>query len=152
MDSTNKILLNLLQENFPIDSRPFLVLGELIGICEDEVINRIRMLIEKGYIRRIGGVFDSRRLGYFSTLCAISVPDHKIDIVADIINGYSCVTHNYIRNGSFNMWFTLIAYSQERVEEILEEIKKKTGINEILNLPSEKVYKIKTNFSIQELK
>ncbi|KNY28058.1 AsnC family transcriptional regulator [Pseudobacteroides cellulosolvens] len=150
MDNTDRELLNLLQEKFPIHKRPFLVLGEQLGISEDEVINRIKMLKENGYIRRIGGIFDSRSLGYFSTLCAISVPAQRIDEVSDIINGYSCVTHNYIRDGALNMWFTVIASSREKVDEVLEEIREKSQISRILSFPSEKIYKIKTNFNIKE--
>lgn len=150
MDNTDRELLNLLQEKFPIHKRPFLFFGEQLGISEDEVINRIKMLKENGYIRRIGGIFDSRSLGYFSTLCAISVPAQRIDEISDIINRYSCVTHNYIRSGALNMWFTVIASSREKVDDILEEISKKSQISRVLSFPSDKIYKIKTNFNIKE--
>lgn len=152
MDNIDRELLNLLQDRIPTVSRPFLVLGEQLGISEDDVLNRIKVLRENGYIRRIGGIFDSRRLEYFSTLCVLSVPTQRIDEVAAIINGYSCVTHNYIRDNSLNMWFTLITTSREKVEEFLEEIREKSQISRILSLPSEKVYKIKTNFNMQEYK
>ncbi len=150
MDTIDRQLVNLLQEKFPIASRPFLILGQQLGICEDEVIDRIKTLKENGYIRRIGGIFDSGHLGYSSTLCALSVPADRVDEVAAIINGYNCVTHNYLRDDHFNMWFTLIAPSKERLEEILKEIREKTTINQILSLPSQEVYKIRTNFNMQE--
>lgn len=149
MDTIHRQLINLLQEKFPIASRPFLILGEQLGICEDEVIARIKALKESGYIRRLGGIFDSGHLGYSSTLCALSVPSTRVDEVAAVINGYDCVTHNYLRDDHFNMWFTLIAPSKEKVEEILNEIREKTAVNQILSLPSQKVYKIRTNFSIK---
>ncbi len=149
MDTIDKQLINLLQEKFPIASRPFLILGEQLGICEDEVIARIKALKESRYIRRLGGIFDSANLGYSSTLCALSVPAARVDEVAAVINRYECVTHNYLRDDHFNMWFTLIAPSKEKVEEILNDIREKTAVNQILSLPSQKVYKIRTNFNIK---
>lgn len=144
-------LLNLLQNSLPVESRPFLALGKQLGITEEEVIERIGMLKKNGYIRRIGGIFDSRKLNYFSTLCAIKVPKDRIKEVAEVINNYNGVTHNYIRNHSFNMWFTLIAPSAEKIGEILADIKFKTKINEILNMPAVKVFKVKTNFTMVEV-
>ena len=109
MDKINKNLLNLIQSNFPIESRPFLKIANELDISENQVIDMIKELENDGYIKRIGGIFDSRKLGYSSTLCAIKVPFDRITEVAEIINSYNGVTHNYIRNHSYNMWFTVIA-------------------------------------------
>lgn len=150
MDLKDRELLNLLQEGLPAEDRPFLTLGNRLDISEDEVILRVEALKENGYIRRIGAVLDSRRLDYYSTLCALSVPEERIDEVAAIVNGYTGVTHNYIRNHALNMWFTLIAHSMEKAGEILGEIEAKAQVGKPQSFPAEKVYKIRTNFIMQE--
>ncbi|MBU3153981.1 Lrp/AsnC family transcriptional regulator [Clostridium estertheticum] len=150
MDKINKNLLNLIQSNFPIESRPFLKIANELNISENQVIDMIKDLKNDGYIKRIGGIFDSRKLGYSSTLCAIKVPLDRITEVADIINSYNGVTHNYIRNHSYNMWFTVIAPSIVEVKEFLNDIKIKTDINDIIELPVVNLFKINVVFNIKE--
>ncbi|APC39600.1 siroheme decarboxylase subunit alpha [Clostridium estertheticum] len=150
MDKKNKNLLNLIQSNFPIESRPFLKIANELDISENQVIDMIKELKNDGYIKRIGGIFDSRKLGYSSTLCAIKVPLDRITEVADIINSYNGVTHNYIRNHSYNMWFTVIAPSIVEVKEFLNDIKIKTDIDEIIELPVVNLFKINVVFNIKE--
>ncbi|MCB2352705.1 Lrp/AsnC family transcriptional regulator [Clostridium estertheticum] len=150
MDKTKKILLNLIQSNFPIESRPFKKIANELDISENQVIDMIKELKNDGYIKRIGGIFDSRKLGYSSTLCAIKVPFDRITEVAEIINSYNGVTHNYIRNHSYNMWFTVIAPSIVEVKEFLNDIKIKTDIDEIIELPVVNLFKINVVFNIKE--
>jgi DNA-binding Lrp family transcriptional regulator len=138
----------MLQEDFPVEPRPFLALANKMNITEGEVIELIKEYKEVGYIRRLGGVFDSKSLGYKSTLCAMEVPECKIEEAANIINSYPGVTHNYLRNHKYNIWFTLTAQSIESIERIIEEIKLKTGIDNIINLTSTRTFKIKVNFNI----
>lgn len=148
MDSIDKRLLNRIQSDFPVESRPFLKLGEELGLTEDEVIDRIKSLKEQKIIRRLGGVFDSKKLGYESTLIAMRVPPDKIEETAQVVSAYDGVTHNYQRDDEYNLWFTLICQSQERIEEILAEIRQKTGITDMLNLPATRLHKIKVNFNL----
>jgi len=150
MNKTNKDLLNLIQSNFPLESRPFLKLSKELNISEVEVIDIIKGLKNSGYIKRIGGIFDSRKLGYCSTLCAIKVPLDKITEVATLINSNKGVTHNYIRDHSYNMWFTVIAPSIEEVKDFLDNIKIKTHIKDIIELPAVKLFKISVIFDIKE--
>ena len=107
MDTIDKKLLNLMQNEIPIDKRPFKILGEKLLITENEVLKRVNKLKNEGIIRRIGGIFNSRKIGYTSTLCAAKVPENKIEEVAACINEYDEVTHNYIREDEYNMWFTV---------------------------------------------
>ena len=116
-----------MQNEIPIDKRPFKILGEKLLITENEVLKRVNKLKNEGIIRRIGGIFNSRKIGYTSTLCAAKVPENKIDEVAACINEYHEVTHNYIREDEYNMWFTVITHSEENLNNILEEIKEKTS-------------------------
>lgn len=150
MDSINKKLLNMIQADFPLESRPYLKLADDLGITEDQVIDRIRELKSNGSIKRIGGIFNSKELGYHSTLCAACVPDERISEVADIINSYSGVTHNYIRENSYNMWFTFNGATPESIELFINDVKIRTGIELVINLPAVKLYKINVNFEMAE--
>lgn len=148
IENMDRKLLNLIQTDFPVVPEPYRVLGEALGIGEDEVIARIRKLIEKGVIRRLGGIFDSRKLGYCGALCAMKVEDERIDQVAGVVNSYSGVTHNYLREHHFNMWFTVLAESKEEMDGIINEIRERTGIEEMMILPAENIFKIRVNFDL----
>ena len=144
-------MLNNIQENFPIGSRPYLKLAQRLGISEKEVISKINYFKKKGIIRRLGGIFDSKKLGCDSTLCAIKVPKSRINEVAEIINSIPGVTHNYLREHRYNMWFTLITPGNEAINRILMEIRRDTGIEDIINLPAVKVFKINAIFNVNEV-
>lgn len=142
-------LLNIIQDDFPLESRPFLALANKLNMTEEDVIEVIKEFKKEGYIRRLGGVFDSKGLGYKSTLCAAQVPKDRVKEVASIINSYSGVTHNYLRNHSYNMWFTLTAPSTEQLELIFDEIKSKTNVDDIIPLTSTNTFKIRVNFNVE---
>ncbi len=148
MDKTDKKILNILQTRFPIVPEPFDAVGAELGISGDEVIERVRQLKEKGIIRRIGAVFNSRALGYASTLCAARVPEEKIRAFADVVNSYPGVTHNYRRSNEYNVWFTFIASDPEALEKALDEIRTKTGVTDILSLQAVKTFKINATFEL----
>ncbi|MFC1495093.1 AsnC family transcriptional regulator [Thermodesulfobacteriota bacterium] len=148
MDETDKNLLNQIQSGFPVIPEPFLELGKRLNISEKEVIDRIKRLKEEGVIRRIGGNFNSRKINFTSTLCAAKVPAEKVDKFVDIVNGYKGVTHNYLRNHKYNIWFTFIAPDTEFIEKALNDISEKSGVKDILNLPAVKMHKIKVDFEV----
>ena len=148
MNETDKKILNEIQSDFPIASRPFLELGKRLDLSESEVIESVRRLKEKGVIRRIGGNFHSSRLNFASTLCAAKVPEEKIEHFVKVVNSYPGVTHNYLRNHDYNIWFTFIARDMDYIEDALEKISEETGATEIRNLPAVKTFKIKVDFEI----
>lgn len=148
IDRKSREILNKIQLNFPIDARPFRVLAQTLDMSEDDLIERVSRMKEDSLIRRIGGNFSPDKLGYFSTLCAAKVPENKIDLFTRTVNVYSGVTHNYVRDHTFNIWFTFIASSVGRIEKSLEEIKKETGVETLLNLPATRVFKISANFKL----
>ncbi|MCJ7616845.1 MAG: AsnC family transcriptional regulator [Desulfobacterales bacterium] len=148
MDDTDRAILNRIQSNFPIASRPYLVIADDLGLSENDVLKRLVRLKENNIIRRIGGNFVPEKLGFVSTLCAAKVEKDKIDLFASIVNRYHGVTHNYQRDSEFNIWFTFIAPSMEEIERNLKKISQETGIKDILNLPATKVYKIKAHFDL----
>jgi DNA-binding Lrp family transcriptional regulator len=148
MDDTDRTILNRIQSDFPITSRPYLTIAGDLGLSENDVIKRLAGLKESKIIRRIGANFVPEKLGFVSTLCAAKVEENKIDLFASIVNQYHGVTHNYQRDSEFNIWFTFIAPSMGEIEENLEKISQKTGIKDIINLPATKVYKIKAHFDL----
>jgi len=148
LDDTDRKILNRIQSDFPITPRPFLLIAEEFGLSEKDVIRRLIRLKKNGIIRRIGGNFYPEKLGFVSTLCAAKVPADKIDRFADAVNRYPGVTHNYLRDSVFNIWFTVIAQSREEIGEVLEEISRETGVEDILNLPATEVFKIRAQFDL----
>ncbi len=151
MDKIERKLLNLIQGTFPIHPEPYRILGESIGVSEEEVLAKVQHLYDLGVIRRLGGVFDSRRLGYFSTLCTAKVPEDKVSLVAGLLAKIPGVTHNYVRNHAYNIWFTLIAISREQAENTLKGIREAAGI-EVFSLPATKVFKIRVDFDMSQEK
>lgn len=148
IDSINKKILNHIQLKFPIDARPYRVLAQTLKLSEDELLKRIQQMKKDMLIRRIGGNFSPDKLGYHSTLCAAKVPDDKIEHFTQTVNAYSGVTHNYMRDHTFNIWFTFIAESVQTIEKNLDQIQKKTGVDTLLNLPATRVFKISANFKL----
>ncbi len=141
--------MDIIQSNFPLSSRPYKVIGDEIGMEEEEVLANVLNLKKQGIIRRLGANFQSKKLGFRSTLCAAKVPDDKLDLFIQEVNAKKGVTHNYLRKHEYNVWFTLIGPSWENVCETLADITAKTGI-EILNLPATKLFKIRVDFAMQD--
>ena len=145
----DKSLLNLLQGNIPVCSRPFAKMAETLGVDESFVLSRVRELKAAGYLRRIGTFFNSDNLGYRGTLVALEVTPTEICAVAETINRYDEVTHNYEREGKFNLWFTLLTLNADREGKILQEIKSLRGVEDMINLKSNRKYKINVQFKLQ---
>ncbi|MGD9008415.1 MAG: AsnC family transcriptional regulator [Desulfobacteraceae bacterium] len=148
LDETDKAILNRIQSDFPIDSRPYRIIAQELGLEEPEVIQRVTQMKTSGIIRRIGGNFVPHKVGFVSTLCAAKVPANKIDAFAKAVNRYTGVTHNYQRENEFNIWFTFIAPSRQVIAKNLESISRETGVETILNLPATKVFKIRAEFNV----
>lgn len=149
MDEIDKKILNILQKEFPLTEQPFFVVAEKCGISEEEVINRVQRLKKEGIIRRIGAVFDSAKLGRVSTLCAARVPEEKLEEFVNTVNAYSGVTHNYRRNNDYNVWFTVNAANRKEIALFLSQLKKKTGIKDILDMRAVRTFKIDASFEVK---
>ena len=144
----DKRLLNLLQGNLPVCSRPFARLGEMLETTEEHVLSRLDDLKREGYLRRIGTFFNSEQLGYHGTLIALRVAEEHIADVAAAINRYAGATHNYEREGKYNLWFTLLTPSRHAEAKILADVTALPGVERLMSLKSNKRYKINVQFKL----
>jgi DNA-binding Lrp family transcriptional regulator len=147
-DAIDSQLINLLQHDFPLAKEPYKELATRLDIPEDEILGRVRRLKTDGVIREIGPIFNLKMIGLASTLIALRVPEHAVDRAVQIINSYAGVTHNYEREGTYNIWFTLTASSEEGLAATLEEMKGKIHPLRWLVVPVKRVLKLKTNFTL----
>ncbi|HBT95118.1 MAG TPA: Lrp/AsnC family transcriptional regulator [Coriobacteriia bacterium] len=143
-----KELLALAQSKFPITADPYAALGEQMGMTGDEAYAVMQSLHDAGYIRRLGPAFNSYRLGYVSTLCAVSVPDEKLESVTEYINGFYNITHNYLRENDYNVWFTVIAHGDAELQRIVGLVEENAG-SQVLQLPALRLFKIKVDFNVK---
>ena len=148
LDDIDKAIINRIQSEFPIAPRPYLEVANELGLTEKEVLDRVGRLKKNGIIRRIGGNFVPGKLGFVSTLCAARVPADKIKHFAAIVNRYPGVTHNYLRDNPYNVWFTFISPSMDEIETNLKKIAEESGVSDILNLPATRVLKIRAQFEV----
>jgi DNA-binding Lrp family transcriptional regulator len=149
-DRIDLTLLDALQDDLPLTPRPWAALGTRLGVPEEEVLERLGRMHDLGIVRAISPILDSHRLGLTATtLIALPVPVERISDVAAIISGYPEVSHNFQRDNTYTVWFTLTAESKERLGELLSEILERTGIPErdILNLSTVRKFKIDVRFS-----
>lgn len=143
-----KTILKKLQPDFPLASRPFAVLASQAGITEGEMIALFKRLSRQKVLRYIAAMFDMRKLGIVSSLIAMRVPPKKLKKAVNVINSYPNVSHNYLRKDEYNVWFTLSAASERRRQAILSEIRKKSGVDDILDLKTRKVFKSRAVFEL----
>lgn len=141
-DRLDRELLNHLQSDFPLGPRPFAVLGERVGLGEEEVCARIVALKEARIVRQISAIFDSRRLGYRSSLVAMKFPEERVDEAAQIINQHPGVSHNYRRNHAFNLWFTIAVPPRKSLVDEVNGLAVATAAEQTRLLPALKLYKI----------
>ena len=152
LSETDRKILQRLQTNLPLTHRPFLDLAKELGLEEDLIIEKVKSMIENKYVRRIAPIINTQAVGNSATLAAMQVSEDKIEEVSQIINGYSGVSHNYLRKGKnkelpLNIWFTMSAPSQEKLEENIKEIETRTGFD-VRMLPTTKKFKIGVKFKI----
>ena len=148
MDSIDREILNIIQSDFPISTEPYAEVGRRVGLSGNEVLIRVKKLLKEGVIRKVGPFFDAAKMGHKSTLCTVNIPIEKITQIADIIALYPEITHNYLREGTPNLWFTVIAPTEERIGEILARISKDGGVGPIYNLPAKKMFKVKVDLKV----
>ena len=171
MNDLNQKLLAIIQDGFPLVERPYLRLAEMLNcdskkdagekcanlvVTEQKVFDEVEKMRASGVIRRIGGVYDSKKLGFISRLCAGKVPASENDFSAEhhaqtpmekfaaVVNDEPAITHNYIRSHEYNVWFTVIAENESAIQTVVDRVCAKTDLHDVHVLTATKKYKINT--------
>ncbi|WP_290731266.1 MULTISPECIES: Lrp/AsnC family transcriptional regulator [unclassified Fibrobacter] len=142
-------LLDTIQDAFPLEERPYRVLTDVLNgrgegetVTEQAVFEAVENLRNSGIVRRIGGIYDSQKLGFISRLCAGKVSD--VDKFATAVNGIPAITHNYVRSHEYNVWFTVIAESEGEIRAVVEGLCSTTDLHDVHILAATKKFKINT--------
>lgn len=141
LDDVDRRIVNELQGGFPLCERPYAAAAAELGLTEEELIRRLKRLLELGAATRFGPLYNVERMGGAVMLAALAVPEARFEDVAEIVNSYQEVAHNYRRSHRFNMWFVLAAESQERIDAVIREIEARTGLK-VLRAPKLKEFYI----------
>lgn len=139
LDDVDREIINTLQGGFPICARPYEAAAVDLGLSEDDLIGRIERLLADGYLSRFGPMYHAEKLGGGLTLAAMAVPAARFDAVAEQVNGFDEVAHNYARDHDLNMWFVIAAERPGRIDEVIAEIEAQTGID-VVNLPKQEEF------------
>jgi siroheme decarboxylase len=152
LDELDKKLLNLLQGRFPIDTRPFAHVAGLAGVPEEEVLGRTKRLLDERIIREITPIFDTRVLGYSSMLVAARVDPENPWRAAKVINSHPGVSHNYLRDHDFNIWFTIATEpgSPLGLDGTLDVLQRLTGAESVRQLPTLRLFKIRMDLEMEK--
>lgn len=143
-------ILNIIQGGFPLEKNPYDFIGDAVGTDAASSLAAISSLRKSGIIRRIGGVFVSARLGYTARLCCGRLAESQLPLYTEYTSAITAVTHNYVRNHSYNIWFTVIGESDDAAGNTVALIEKNTGLKDIKMLKALKQYKIRTYFSMND--
>lgn len=150
MDEKDRRILKLIQESFPLSRMPFQKIASQTHIAEDECLNRIKSLKEKGIIREISGIFESRRLGYRSTLVAMKIAPERIEKASQLISSHPGVSHNYERDHPYNIWFTLTIPAERSMDEVVKRIAELCKADSVRVFPNLRLFKIGVILDLDE--
>ncbi len=149
-------LLAIIQDGFPLVERPYKALAEMLNVSEQDVFDEVEKMRASGVIRRIGGVYDSKKLGFISRLCAGKVPASSLDFSAEphsqtpmekfaaVVMSEPAITHNYIRSHEYNVWFTVIVENESAIQTVVDRVCSETDLHDVHVLTATKKYKINT--------
>ncbi len=148
LSDIDRKILNCIQEDIPLCSQPFKVLSDRLGITEEKLLERIKLLKQKGIIRRFAAGINHKKLGFVSSLIALRIPAENVEAVAKDIVKYKEVTHCYLREGDYNLWLVFISLQSLKLSNFLKNVIKRFGKENVLNLSTRKQFKLKTNINI----
>jgi siroheme decarboxylase len=151
LDDLDRRLLNLMQGSFPIASRPYERVASLAGVAEADVLGRVQRLLDQRIIRQVTPIFDTRALGYSSMLVAAKVDPQFPHRAAQVINAHPGVSHNYLRNHDFNLWFTIATAPDSRLglEGTLEVLARESRAESVRQLPTLRLFKIRMDLEME---
>ncbi|MBL1143278.1 MAG: Lrp/AsnC family transcriptional regulator [Proteobacteria bacterium] len=127
MNQIDRNIINHMQNDFPVCESPFAKMAAQLDMDEEVLINRIQSLLDDGTLSRFGPMYNIEKLGGQYSLVAMSVPEHDLESVIEVVNSYPEVAHNYERDHSFNVWFVIAAETVTELKDILKKIEKRTG-------------------------
>jgi len=134
MDEIDRLIINTLQEGFPICDAPYQQVALQLGLTEQELINRLQALLDNGTLSRFGPLYHAERMGGALTLAAVKAPVERFDEITDIINTFPEVAHNYARSHALNMWFVIATETPEQITDTITAIEQQTGLA-VYNMP-----------------
>ena len=134
IDKLDRDIINILQAGFPLTETPYADVAAQLNIDEEELLKRLARLLEDRILTRFGPMYDVQKLGGAFSLVAIQVPENKFDKVADVVNSYPEVAHNYQRDHDFNMWYVLATETPQQIDKINHDIEKRIGLK-VFNMP-----------------
>jgi DNA-binding Lrp family transcriptional regulator len=151
LDELDRKLLNLMQGHFPLEPRPYAGVAREAGISEDEALRRVHRLLDERIIREVTPIYDTRTLGYSSMLVAAKVDPQYPHRAAQIINSHPGVSHNYLRNHDFNLWFTIAVEEDSSLglDGTLDVLQRLTGAESVRQLPTLKLFKIRMDLEME---
>ena len=152
LSELDKALINLLQDGFPLTTRPFLTVAEQVSseentVSEANVMQRIQALLDEGILSRFGPMYQAERMGGGLTLAAMKVTEEDYDRVTAQVNAFSQVAHNYRREHELNMWFVLATESPEEIEDCIDDMEAVTGYH-VFNMPKEEEFYVGLKFAL----
>ena len=146
MDEIDRKIINELQGGFPVCESPFAEVAGQLGIAEDNLIARVKSLLDEGVLSRFGPMYHAERLGGGLTLAAMKIPEGEFDRVAEQVNAFPQVAHNYQRDHELNMWFVLATEKASEIDETLESIEVRTGYK-VYNMPKQQEFYVGLRFN-----
>ena len=147
MDTVDRAIVNQLQGGFPVCERPYAEAASTLGLTEDQLMQRLDVLLENGTLTRFGPMYHAERLGGALTLAAMKIPAQDFERVTAIVNAFPEVAHNYAREHAFNMWFVLATEAPQRIEQVIGEIEQAAGYR-VYNMPKLEEFYVGLRFAV----
>ena len=147
MDAFDRRIINELQGGFPVCEYPYRKVAEQLGSTESELITRIGCMLDDGLLTRFGPMYHAENMGGALSLCAMRVPEDRFEAVADLVNAYPEVAHNYQRDHRMNMWFVLATETPAALQATIDRIEAQTGL-QVFNLPKLEEFYVGLHFAV----
>ncbi len=145
LDDIDRAIINEYQGGFPLSEEPFEEVGKALGIDAQDALERVSRLLDEGILSRFGPMYHAEKMGGGLTLAALEVPEDDFDRIAEIVNSFDQVAHNYARDHIFNMWFVLATETPEGVDETIAAIENATGLK-VHNMPKKEEFFVGLRF------
>ena len=147
VDSLDRKIINELQEGFPVSDHPYAEVAEKLGTTEAVLLQKLSNMLDDGLLSRFGPMYHAEQLGGGLALCAMQVPKATFDTVAEVVNSFPQVAHNYERKHRLSMWFVLATGTPEELQEALSAIETKTGYR-VYNMPKLEEFYVGLRFNV----